>query len=189
MTHRLKEAREAMGISQADLANRIGSTQGAVAHWENGVRRLKSPFLERIAKELRISAAELLGYEVDFMPVPVLGQVAAGPWIEMFESHDPETIPFSTRARHAFALRVVGDSMDQVAPEGSFVIVDPDQIDADRLHGQLVVAKQHETCTFKRLDLVHGLLLPFSTRWQDPIPLNEHVQITGKVIGIIKDMD
>lgn len=58
----------------------------------------------------------------------IIGTIQAGAWIEAFvrEEDEPVTIPMTRDPRfpHAYqyALRVVGDSMNLEAPEGSYVI-------------------------------------------------------------------
>lgn len=190
MKNNLRDLRKSLGLTQAALAEKVGVSQPTIKRLETDESSLTPDWIERLASALDVMPGEILNMETPATRrLLIKGQVAAGPWIEMFEDPEPDTIPYPTRARHAYALRVAGDSMDQVAPDGSFVVVDPDQIDAQRLHAHLVVAQQGPDATFKRLDLTHGLLLPYSSRWQEPIPLNDGVMITGKVIGIIKDMD
>ena len=53
----IKTAREALGMTQSELAELLGITQGAVAQWENG---LTHPAFERLAQ-----VAEVLGITVD----------------------------------------------------------------------------------------------------------------------------
>ena len=56
----LQQARKNLGISQAELARRLGKVQGAVAMWESGIREPKLSELEKIAKELMIPTARLI---------------------------------------------------------------------------------------------------------------------------------
>ena len=54
------KARKNLGISQAELAKRLGKVQGAVAMWEKGIREPKLSELEKIAEALMIPTAELI---------------------------------------------------------------------------------------------------------------------------------
>ena len=56
----LKKFRMNLGISQSELARRLGKVQGAVAMWESGIREPKLSELEKIAKELMIPTARLI---------------------------------------------------------------------------------------------------------------------------------
>ena len=48
----IRAARNAEGVSQAQLAERIGSTQPQVSAWERGTRSPKASDLKRIADAL-----------------------------------------------------------------------------------------------------------------------------------------
>ena len=48
----IRAARRAEGVSQAQLAERIGSTQPQVSAWERGTRSPKASDLQRIAEAL-----------------------------------------------------------------------------------------------------------------------------------------
>jgi transcriptional regulator with XRE-family HTH domain len=53
----IRRLREERGISQQELAQALGVTQGAVSHWENGVRK---PDIDDIVK-----IAQLFNCKVD----------------------------------------------------------------------------------------------------------------------------
>ena len=56
----LQQARKNLGISQAELAKRLGKVQGAVAMWESGIREPKLSELEKIAKVLLTTPTKLI---------------------------------------------------------------------------------------------------------------------------------
>lgn len=59
---RLKAARLAKGLSQTELANKIGVGQTAVGKWENGVvKNIKRSMLQQIAQVLEISPLIIIG--------------------------------------------------------------------------------------------------------------------------------
>jgi transcriptional regulator with XRE-family HTH domain len=58
---RIAAAREQAGISQAQLAERLGVTQPTVAYWERQAVNIRSDVLTRIARALDVSSDELLG--------------------------------------------------------------------------------------------------------------------------------
>ena len=57
---RLAEARLKAGLSQAKLAELMGTVQPAIAYWERNAQNLRSDVLARAAKILDVSADELL---------------------------------------------------------------------------------------------------------------------------------
>lgn len=58
---RLAQAREQAGISQKDLAAKLGITQPAVAFWERSAANIRSDVLTKIAQALETSVDNLLG--------------------------------------------------------------------------------------------------------------------------------
>jgi transcriptional regulator with XRE-family HTH domain len=56
----IKQAREATGLSQDELAARCGVTQQAVAKWESGVSTPRPPTLKKVASTLLIDTNLLL---------------------------------------------------------------------------------------------------------------------------------
>lgn len=61
LKERLKARREALGLSQSDLARSLGLTPQAVSAYENGVRRADGDVIAAIADVLKCSADYLLG--------------------------------------------------------------------------------------------------------------------------------
>jgi transcriptional regulator with XRE-family HTH domain len=52
----IRRARRRAGLSQRELAERLGTTQAVVARWETGVR---SPTLERVIEAVRACGLDL----------------------------------------------------------------------------------------------------------------------------------
>ena len=63
MENRIKEIRKQKGITQTDLAVKLGVTQGAVQKLETGQNDLSSKMMERIAIILNVKPADLLPKE------------------------------------------------------------------------------------------------------------------------------
>lgn len=58
---KLRTAREGLGLSQAELAQAVGVTQGAITHIEVGRKRPSVDLLVRLGAALSIPADELVG--------------------------------------------------------------------------------------------------------------------------------
>jgi transcriptional regulator with XRE-family HTH domain len=56
----IQDYREKSGMTQQELADVLGVTQGAVANWENGIRKPDIFMLKRIADALHCTADDLL---------------------------------------------------------------------------------------------------------------------------------
>lgn len=57
---RLKEKRKALGLTQAELAERIGCTQKDVARWESGVREPRLTALKKLAEALGCKVDDII---------------------------------------------------------------------------------------------------------------------------------
>jgi transcriptional regulator with XRE-family HTH domain len=57
---RLAEARERVGFSQAELGDKLGLSQRAIAHWERRSSALKPEQLTALAKVLKITVDDLV---------------------------------------------------------------------------------------------------------------------------------
>ena len=57
---RIKQAREALGMSQKELAARCGVSENTISTYERGKKTSRVRVIERLSKELRIPAMELL---------------------------------------------------------------------------------------------------------------------------------
>ena len=53
-------ARLAKGITQAQLAEAVGTTQGQIARWETGARNPKVPALAKLAQALGVTIEQLI---------------------------------------------------------------------------------------------------------------------------------
>lgn len=65
---RLKEARDARGLSQLDLAQQSGLQPSAISHFETGGRRPSFGNLQLLAEVLDVSTDYLLGRTVSMAP-------------------------------------------------------------------------------------------------------------------------
>ena len=64
-----------------------------------------------------------------FVDVPLYGSIAAGTPMEMVSSESSQPVPIEVQCRYpsAFLLRVRGESMNRVLPNGCFALIDPEQ--------------------------------------------------------------
>lgn len=60
---RIKAARKAAGLSQTELANRLSKTLRTVQKYESGEIELSIAIINAMAKELKVSPADLIGYQ------------------------------------------------------------------------------------------------------------------------------
>lgn len=133
--YKIAEARIAKGWSQQELAEKLDTTQKTIQRYESGARDIKSSVLIKLSSVLGVTISYLLGMENAALPnnstidVPLYGSIAAGEPIEMMEVEDSQPIPVKVHEKFpdAFLLRVEGDSMNRILPNGSYALVDPAQ--------------------------------------------------------------
>lgn len=127
---RLTELRKRKGLTQGDLAERIGVEQPTIQRWEKGKREPNFEQLFQLAAALGVEPGALIDRNVAVPVGPQLfvkGEVAAGVWREAYELPRSEWQSFTGRAdvtaalEHRFGLRVIGDSMNEVYPPGTIV--------------------------------------------------------------------
>lgn len=142
----IRSARKAAGMSQTELALRIGVTQSVVSDWENGKLQSYGEHSAAIHRALKIPLDELAPVP-PFSPVTgiqVVGEIQAGVWrvATEFVPEDRTVIPVVGVPGYGgvklVALKVKGSSMDLLYPDGSFVIV-VSASDTDARHGDRVV--------------------------------------------------
>ena len=59
----IAECRKELGLTQKELADKLGVTDKAVSRWENGMNFPDIALMDSIAQTLGISVVELLGAE------------------------------------------------------------------------------------------------------------------------------
>ena len=140
---RIADARAIKGWSQSDLARKVGTTQQQIARYESGENDVKSSIILKLSAALGVTVSFLLGLDdsptgeggarISPIPVeaslPLVGSIAAGTPREALElGGDRAWASPSVVERHpnAFFLRVSGDSMNLMFPDGCLVAIDPD---------------------------------------------------------------
>lgn len=171
-----KRTRQALGLTQEQLAEKLRTTRRSIIRYEDGTRRIPG-------------MAEMLLRRLATHPeVAMAGIVAAGEPIEPIAQADVVDVPPSMVGRgETFALRVKGTSMQEegILP-GDLVVVRKQETAS---HGQTVVALVNHEATIKTYyrkgDRVE--LHPANAAMQ-PIIVGptDDFRIEGVVIGVIR---
>ncbi|WP_369064234.1 LexA family protein [Enterobacter sp. MALB-1] len=195
-----------VGITQAQLSEELGITQGALSHWLNGRRSASLAEIGSIFRILGIVGATLnldgtftIGSGQFYEPpkphfeYPVFSKVQAG----MFS---PEFRPFTKRdadnwvsttikaSDNAFWLEVDGHSMTAPTgsrpsfPEGILILVDPEE---PVVPGDYCIARLGgDEFTFKKLIKDSGQVFLQPLNPQFPMmPCDENCRVVGKVVA------
>ncbi len=132
--------RERLGLSQEELARRVGLTNSAVSQWEGGRAKPRIGVMKALSEIFGMTVSELLGEDAPgagmrepvgrsgMVPMRRLGKTHAGSAIEEIPDDSVVEVPAGVAGRHphAFMLDVDGDCMDRAYPPGCVVMVDPD---------------------------------------------------------------
>lgn len=140
------ELRKRKNITQEELAKIAGVTRAAVSQWEGGFSEPRMGSIQNIADHFGISKSDIIedgGMFGKFSVVdgaikpatakpayaPLLGRVHAGKAQEPDVLQDAIPVPYEIIKRHpqGYFLQVEGDCMDNVYPEGCFILIDPEQ--------------------------------------------------------------
>jgi len=151
VANNIKRLREIVGLTQSELAEVAGVSENAISKWEHGKAIPRMGAIERMSACYGIGKTSLLepdglsGVKVvrdmmsgttrivrkttghEMVEVPLYGSIAAGTPIDMVEVEDSYPIPRAVHDRYpdAFLLKVVGNSMDRILPNGCYALVDP----------------------------------------------------------------
>lgn len=122
--------RKRAGLTQAVIAERLGVSVPQVSRWEAGNDNVPSGRLPSLASAYEATIGEIFDdvHAAELGPrLYVKGDVAAGIWKETWEFEPDEWEAFTGRAdvtaplRERFGLRTVGNSMNEVYPEGTLL--------------------------------------------------------------------
>ncbi|WP_411340341.1 LexA family transcriptional regulator [Sphingopyxis sp. J-6] len=127
----LRQLREALGLSQEVIADRLGCSVSQVSRWEAGRSNIPSERLPELARAYEARVADIFqdddGKMVPLGPqIPIRGKVAAGVWAEAWDITD-QGLTMMGRAdsdvplRDRFGVIVEGDSMSEKYPSGTFL--------------------------------------------------------------------
>ena len=204
MGDRIRQMRTDAGMTQEELAEKLGLQKSAIAKYENGrVENIKRSTIQKMAElfdrtpSYIMGFTDISGYNSDNISapvarVPILGYVAAGIPIEEIEDIvDYEEIPAELLrgGKKYFGLVLRGDSMEPRMYDGDVVIV---QKQDDAESGEYVIAAvngDHATC--KRLMKYRDsiALVSLNSKYDPMIFTNEEVQEKPvTILGVVREI-
>ena len=213
MLYNLKEIREQSGKSRRQAAEELGVPFNTYRIWEQCVNMPRdNQVLKRIAHYFHVSIEALFGYDLvgpgdlsqnienDIQNVPMYGDIAAGEplYMDKVEDHIPVPSKIMKKHPHAFLLRVDGESMSNVLPNGCYALVDPDLKDSVISGHAYAVCVNGYSATIKRVvKLDNGFEL--SPDSKDPtfkskiydygVEGTEEITILGEVVWYVLPAD
>lgn len=131
----LRRYREIKGFTKAELARRIGVSDVTLGQWESGKISPRMGKIEKVAEVLEVSVDDLVFSEPTQHNLPskqnnirpLYGAIAAGKPLEMTTVEETIEIPqmLANMFPNAFLLKVKGDSMNKLIPDGAYALIDP----------------------------------------------------------------
>lgn len=130
----LKRSRKAAGMTVDQVGEHIGKSGKTISAWEVGRGQPNGDELITLCKLLGVTLKDFYGADAilpdanaEYVEVPIFGRIAAGTPIEMLEADGTHPVPCGVMNKYpdAFLLRVEGNSMNRILPNGSFALIDP----------------------------------------------------------------
>lgn len=202
----LKKLRLEKQATQEEVGKVIGVSKATIMKYEKGiVYNMKRSSIAKLADYFGVSPTYLMGLEEkqptniysDLLIVPVIGKIRAGEPILAAENIEDDFFISSAMynvdsADGLFFLKVIGESMNNVIPNGGFALIKQQDYAEN---GDVVVAivngdNEATLKRFKQIDNMFVMLEPDSTFEEyQPIIINlkdTEFKIVGKVIGDFK---
>ena len=136
----IKRLREQHGLTQEQLGKMVDVSRSTITQWERGWTTPRMGNVQLLAGALGVSTADIIADELPpsnaIKPTtakpayaPLLGRVHAGEAQEPDVLQDAIPVPYEIIKRHpqGYFLQVEGDCMDNVYPEGCYILIDPEQ--------------------------------------------------------------
>ena len=144
---KIRAHRDELGLTQAELADKLGLTYSSVSQWESGRATPRTPILRQLAELFDTTVADLMGEDATEAAisgtsrmVPLLGFAHMGEPCDEGSLADEVEVPASIADAHprGFMVHAQGGCMDNRFPRDALLLVDPDMEPAN---GQPVLAE------------------------------------------------
>lgn len=144
---KIRAHRDELGLTQAELADKLGLTYSSVSQWESGRATPRTPILRQLADLFNTTVADLMGEDATEAAisgmsrmVPLLGFAHMGEPCDEGTLADEVEVPASIADAHprGFMVHAQGRCMDNRFPRDALLLVDPDM---EPVNGQPVLAE------------------------------------------------
>lgn len=144
---KIRAHRDELGLTQAELADKLGLTYSSVSQWESGRATPRTPILRQLADLFGTTVADLMGEDATEAAisgtsrmVPLLGFAHMGEPCDEGSLADEVEVPASIADAHprGFMVHAQGGCMDNRFPHDALLLVDPDM---EPVNGQPVLAE------------------------------------------------
>ena len=195
---RVKALREGAGLTQAELADKVGLTNRAVGAWESGRSRPRLDKLSKLADILGTTPYYLLNGDGPervesrvasaAVPMRAIGVTCMGDGDEQ-EADAVVEVPEGVAERHPglFVVHGIGSCMDRRFPEDAALGIDPDM---EPRTGDAVLVRDEAHGSFVHVYMAGagGTVMLSADSWQDGYedvvvgPHDPPVEVLGTVV-------
>jgi transcriptional regulator with XRE-family HTH domain len=143
MRNRLKEFREAAGLSQEQLAEMTGTTRQQISRLEKGSRKLSQEWATRLGGVLERTAGELFGDQLPPKRVRLNGYVGGGEEINVLDGNDAPLgyVPLPLTIKRPAAVVVRGDSMAPQFENGDIIYYEQEELAPEQIVDEACVVQ------------------------------------------------
>lgn len=193
---RIKSRREELGMSQEELAHRIGyKSRSSINKIELGVYALTQSKIKAIADALLTTPSYIMGWEddrkaIEVQSVPLIGTIACGEPI-LAEEHFECYVKAGARIHCDFCLRARGDSMINARiHDGDIVFIHQQDVVNN---GEIAAVIVENEATLKRVyDYADKIVLQAENPAYEPLVYvgeeKNRVRILGKAVAFQSDV-
>lgn len=198
---KIRELREAKGMTQGELADRLDIKRAAISQWESGTTQPRHANLVKLAEILGtrpdiligIIDDEIMGRDIEYVgrleqgdtiPIPIIGEIKAGPPLLAIREDDGQIdMPRHQVAGGSFFfLRVHGDSMiDEGIRPGSLVLVRQTNVVEPGTMAVVLIDREEATVKFVHWTNGEVILRAANPAYTDVRLRRDQVQIIGTV--------
>lgn len=207
----IRALRDLHGITQEQLATKLGVTRESVVKWESGKINIRDRHVSKIVElfgvdpdDIKSDAYGLAAKEHGIVPklppnaiipsqprkayAPLLGRVHAGDAQEPDIIEDNVSLPYEVWDAHrdGYFLQVEGGCMSKVYPEGCYIFVDPRK---QPQNGSIaVVSIDGDDYVMRRLYRGANTMILSPDSWDDgyeDIVISGHDERTVEFVGVV----
>lgn len=204
----LRKYREAHGLTQAELAELLGTSKQVVSRYENGQRSPKISVVSHFAAALGMTIAELSSEEklpdvpqlvpVDGMTqIPIIGSLRCGRGGLAMQVIEGTRLAANVKAPGEYVyFHVDGDSMEPLTTEGDYALIrKQDMVESGEIAAVCIETDDgpYMEGMLKKVKIepTRVTLISLNSKY-DPIVFDHEdmnkVRIVGKVVRIEKDL-
>lgn len=204
--HRLKSLRKEAGLSVRAMAKALDMGATSYQHYEDRYKKRYLPFemIERAGRillsngvpresidQLSPNPSNVSDEFLNIIYAPLISWAQAGGLSDVVNTEtvgefDSE-IAVEYKRKTVLALRIVGPSINRVAPDGAIVVIDYSQRNLKPSHFYLV--RKDGAATVKRYQNNPDRFEPFSTEPDHPIVFpSKELHIVGRAIRVVTDL-